>query len=370
MATRARRYADANPGMLDRRGQSGCATTSPISAATRQRHGVRPVGRRQDTLLGMPAAKGLFHKASCDERLAGAQPHAGAGGGNHGRVLSTLGIPRARLDDLHTLPMRRLREALDGGGPQGFAFGPVVDGRTLPAHPFDPAASPVGAEVPLLIGSTETEATWNESQIYDPLTDAELREDVMRALRTDAASAIGPLHTGPGVRGQQPRSVSIIATDASNCTGTDTQAERKAGQRGAPCSNALPVVFAGAWRRPRAMHDGHPVRVRELRDGIAIVGVGRTSSRSAIGWRPGSPSPRVATQVRAHSSGRPTTMTRATMVINGDWSVVNPTARGRGCWRRRRRAVHPATADGASACYFLRDCRIDIYDDVRRYSRT
>jgi hypothetical protein len=43
--------------------------------------------------------------------------------------------------------------------------------------------------VPLLIGSTETEVTWNESQIYDPLTDAELREDVAKALRCDGAGA-------------------------------------------------------------------------------------------------------------------------------------------------------------------------------------
>jgi para-nitrobenzyl esterase len=39
-----------------------------------------------------------------------------------------------------------------------FWFRPVVDGRYLPAHPFDPVAAPSAAMVPLLIGSNKDEA--------------------------------------------------------------------------------------------------------------------------------------------------------------------------------------------------------------------
>jgi len=53
----------------------------------------------------------------------------------------------------------------------------VVDGQNLPAHPFDPAASPLASDVPLIIGTTKDEsATFLAA---DPrrrkLTEAELR---------------------------------------------------------------------------------------------------------------------------------------------------------------------------------------------------
>src|SRR5262249_2303351 len=35
---------------------------------------------------------------------------------------------------------------------------PVVDGRNLPAHPFEPAAAPAAADVPLMIGTNKDEA--------------------------------------------------------------------------------------------------------------------------------------------------------------------------------------------------------------------
>src|SRR6202012_6133064 len=41
------------------------------------------------------------------------------------------------------------------GAGQFMPFQPVVDGRALPSHPMDPVASPVGAGVPVLVGSTK-----------------------------------------------------------------------------------------------------------------------------------------------------------------------------------------------------------------------
>jgi carboxylesterase type B len=40
-----------------------------------------------------------------------------------------------------------------------YGFAPVVDGKILPQHPFDPAASRVSADVPVMIGCTRTEET-------------------------------------------------------------------------------------------------------------------------------------------------------------------------------------------------------------------
>ena len=46
------------------------------------------------------------------------------------------------------------------GGPGGFALAPVVDGTTLPNDPFDPVAPALSANIPLLIGTAETEVTF------------------------------------------------------------------------------------------------------------------------------------------------------------------------------------------------------------------
>ena len=68
------------------------------------------------------------------------------------------------------VPMRRLREAARRRRRQGFSVGPGGGRPHAAGAPVrSRAPARIGADVPLLIGSTETEATWNESQIYDPL---------------------------------------------------------------------------------------------------------------------------------------------------------------------------------------------------------
>ena len=49
-----------------------------------------------------------------------------------------------------------------GGGPRtpdiSLRYVPVVDGKTLPAHPFEPAASAISADIPMMLGSNESKA--------------------------------------------------------------------------------------------------------------------------------------------------------------------------------------------------------------------
>jgi para-nitrobenzyl esterase len=122
-------------------------------------------------------------------------------------------------------------------GVQGLQLSPVVDDHSLPADPFDPVAPAITAHVPLMIGSTETEVTWNNSVVYDPLDDAALHNRIKSSLRIDDAAAdklIGVYERG------RPRASNldlffIMSTDVSNFrTGTDTEAERKSELKGAP----------------------------------------------------------------------------------------------------------------------------------------
>ena len=64
-------------------------------------------------------------------------------------------------------PFERLLAAVDSAQkklpPPGFQlldrceFGPVVDGRDLPHHPFDPTATDVSDDVPVMVGGTNDE---------------------------------------------------------------------------------------------------------------------------------------------------------------------------------------------------------------------
>lgn len=110
-------------------------------------------------LLGMPAAEGLFHKAIVQ---SGALPtcvpkdHATAAAE---RLLAELGLKSGDEAGLASCPTERMLAAFGKllASPQGQAFGPVVDGATLPEHPFAASASPTCAQVPLLIGTMADE---------------------------------------------------------------------------------------------------------------------------------------------------------------------------------------------------------------------
>ncbi len=114
-------------------------------------------------LMAMPTARGLFHKAIIQSassliRMATPEQATAAAAG----LLNELGGPSA-VDRLHDLPFAdilaaRQRAIAKADGVDNFR--PVVDGRVLPFHPFDPDASPLSRDIPLLIGTADTEQTF------------------------------------------------------------------------------------------------------------------------------------------------------------------------------------------------------------------
>jgi para-nitrobenzyl esterase len=220
-------------------------------------------GRKVSTLLGMPAAKGLFHKAivQSGSQLTGI-PRAVATK-NAETILQRLNLKLAQLDELQRVPVRRLLQAMQAGGNGrgpgggGVNFAPVTDGRTLPADPFVPVASSVSADVPLIVGCTETESTWNTQQQYDPLSDAELRERVAESLRVkeDVAQKVIEVYKKAQPTQSNLDIFLILTSDATTRAAAITQAERKAALGKAPV-----YMYLFAWRSPvrdgrlRSMH--------------------------------------------------------------------------------------------------------------------
>jgi len=119
-------------------------------------------GAKIATLMAMPAADGLFHKAMTmsGQQVTAAGPRAAAQ--RTARLLAELGIGVRDVDRLLALPMARLLDATRVRDPSrvedtALYFGPVLDSRSLPRHPFYPDAPAQSARIPMVIGNTRDE---------------------------------------------------------------------------------------------------------------------------------------------------------------------------------------------------------------------
>jgi para-nitrobenzyl esterase len=135
-------------------------------------------GAKVCILTAMPSAKGLFHKAVV---LSGASRRSGdkTQTENLGAaVVKEAGLPANDLSKLQSMPWKdfyaiatRAQRAMarqpgtGGGRPLGFT--PVVDGKILPQHPYDPIAAPTAADVPMIISSVQNEQSpsWTDSSL-------------------------------------------------------------------------------------------------------------------------------------------------------------------------------------------------------------
>jgi len=106
-------------------------------------------GGKVSTLLAMPGAKGLVHKAVIQSgstlRLGSREQSENSAR----KLIDELGISTSNLDDLQQVPWFDIIEAEANG-----RFGPIVDGDIIPTHPCDPVSPEVSAEVPIIMGYT------------------------------------------------------------------------------------------------------------------------------------------------------------------------------------------------------------------------
>jgi para-nitrobenzyl esterase len=115
-------------------------------------------GAKVSTLLAMPEAKGLFHKAII-------QSGAGVRAMEKDDALDVasafiigLGISASIAGS--TLPSVAAEDILAVAKDMGAnKFRPSIDGTHLPRHPFEPDAPPEAADIPVMIGFTKDEQT-------------------------------------------------------------------------------------------------------------------------------------------------------------------------------------------------------------------
>jgi para-nitrobenzyl esterase len=122
-------------------------------------------GRKVGTLLAMPSAKGLFHRAIIESGPTISLVEQNQATRVAGELLAKLGLNKSQVRELQNLPVERIMSAYFAVtrsmnvDQMTMGFSPTVDGKAVPTHPFAPVAADVSASVPLMLGSTRTELT-------------------------------------------------------------------------------------------------------------------------------------------------------------------------------------------------------------------
>jgi para-nitrobenzyl esterase len=150
-------------------------------------------GWKISTLLAMPPARGLFHRAVVQ---SGSDIHAVTperADESARRLLGRLGIPESEVHRIADVPAAAIVAATagehredrpatihpDGTWTYDFDFAPVVDGVTLAQGRVSPRAPEGAAGVPLLIGTTRDEFDSATAKTLAP----DLRDPVEKAVR-------------------------------------------------------------------------------------------------------------------------------------------------------------------------------------------
>ena len=312
-------------------------------------------GGKTSILHGMPSATGLFHRAIimstlADTAVTALEPDRAVEAAE--LMLSRLGLKATELDELQRLSAEQIISALNGGtgraggqlgggqappaGDLSRRFTPVVDGRVLTMHPFEPGASPLAAMVPVICGSNETEGVpygnpdapfWTS----EPEDHAGLREYLRGRLRIDDGEADRLIAL---YRQNRPGDsfgdlALVMAADNSPLRlSSYTIAERKAAQ-----GTSSVYMYYFRWRSPvlggklRSMHCMElPFVFDHVDDVQSMTGTGRDryalAQQMSEAWvsfaRTGDPNHESLPHWPAFTESE-----RATMVFDNDCRAVN-----------------------------------------------
>ena len=115
-------------------------------------------GAKIASLMAAPSASGLFHAVAT---MSGQQVTASGPLNATARAKAFLEALKVSPQEVFNVPTARLIEALNTSDPinstQKLYFGPVLDQRHLPRHPFWPDAPPQSARIPMILGNMANE---------------------------------------------------------------------------------------------------------------------------------------------------------------------------------------------------------------------
>ena len=246
-------------------------------------------GAKVSCVMAMPAARGLFHRAIIESGPGLTMDTQEAAARVTSALLDAAGLKPAQAHDLQKLDIRQLLTAYYsaarslGGGPGAGGFQPVVGDSALPRNPFTPDATPLSAEVPLLIGTNLHEAAFftRNMPAQADMDEAALKQRLAAYPTLNADEAIATYrHDFPGA---SPWKLSLlVASDFFMRQNSIVLAERKSKQ-------AAPVyMYRFDWETPAlgghrgAMHTVElPFVFNNLNENRWLIGKSRGDQRLA-----------------------------------------------------------------------------------------
>ena len=185
-------------------------------------------GSKVTTLLGMPSAQGLVHRASAQSGGGGNPPSAEQSRELTKRLIAELGV--TDMAALQKMDWARLNAAGNAvvaamnpppgptagpmpppGSPPRVGWGPTVDGRVVPMRSFFDASPAISKDVPMLIGSVSeegnrmssrpTEAEWvaTLTRSYGDAKAAAIVAALKRAYPNKSIRTLSYMCSGPGL---------------------------------------------------------------------------------------------------------------------------------------------------------------------------
>jgi para-nitrobenzyl esterase len=307
-------------------------------------------GAKVSALLAMPATQGLIHKAVIQSGPSARMMERDHAVEIADRTLHALGIARSDAGQLLTIDRAVLIAAASSAqrpsnGIVEGALAPVVDGRSLPAHPFHPRASSLMQKIPLLIGTCRDEWTLMtvlESN-FGTMSAAQAQARFVRALGDEGGRAF------EFYRSLMPDSsptywVTDMMTDMMMRAETIEMAERRAAAGGEPVFmyrlDWQSPVLDGALRSPHSLDV--PLVFETLDEASQLVGESpaarRVSATMAQAWtnfaRTGNPSQQTLAWPPYENSRR------LTMIFDDNSTIrSDPDAERRQYWTGRRRGA-------------------------------
>jgi para-nitrobenzyl esterase len=205
-------------------------------------------GVKVSTLMAMPSAKGLFHKAAIQSGPGLALGRPAPAAAQTAKLLDALGIKPGDRAALQTTPAPMILEAalkLSPGGFGGVGSGPIVDGTVIPRDPFTPDAPAVSADVPVLVGWAKDEMTiftagepW-----FGRMTEADLQTR-MKPFGEAGQTLLAALRRAYPDYSPTYLWVQVMSSGLG-LGGSETLADRKAAQGKAPA-----YVYMTTWETP------------------------------------------------------------------------------------------------------------------------
>ncbi len=213
-------------------------------------------GAKTSCLYAMPSAAPFFNKASIESGPGIRMMPRDAAVETTIMTLKQLGLEKNDWKKLLEVPADKLvdaqvelgrrpggpltmsggRKGIGGGGRPG-GFGPVVDGKILPHHPFDPEAPAISKNKPLIVGSNRDETNFffmqnHSTDVYE-LTDATLKDRLNKELGANA-DVVLDAYRKSRPNASAPDLYVAISTARMIGLGAITIAERKYAQHAAP----------------------------------------------------------------------------------------------------------------------------------------